>query len=102
MNKTLHNRIKQAETAAAFRGNRQRGPSGMGAVYDLINNPDRIRTPVFRRLLSEMTTAELLEQCGHLVDKEFDLSQVPMNVLLKIKDSRNPDKMLADWIGSQQ
>lgn len=98
MSKTsLINRVKQAEQAAAYRRPQHKG--GMGAVYYLINNPERIRTPQLRQMLSEMTTAELLELRGHYVEDGIDLSSVPTEILLKARDSRNPDKVLADWIG---
>lgn len=100
MNKTLSNRIRQAETAAAFKENRKRGPSGMGAVYELINNPGQIRTPQFKRLLSEMSDSELLEQCGHHADG-FSLDNVPTHILRQASNSKHPDRVLADWHGGQ-
>lgn len=99
MNKALHKRIKQAEQTVSRQPQRKSG--GMGAVYDLISNPERIRTPQLQQLLSEMTTAELLELRGYYVEQGFDLKDVPTEILLKARDSRNPDKVLADWIGAQ-
>lgn len=102
MNKVLHNRIKQVEQkTATMKQATRRGPFNLGMLYDRIHSAPETLSQVFQQLLHEMSDTELMEQCGHHVDKGFSLSLVPTEILLKAGDSKHPDKVLAGWRGSQ-
>lgn len=98
--RTLSNRLKQAEQAATMKA--KRGPYNMGMLYERMKSQPETLPRLFQQILREMTTAELLELRGYYVEQGFDLKDVPTEILLKARDSKQPDKVLSDWIGSQK
>lgn len=93
-------RILKLEQAAANRQSQRKG-GGMAGLYRRMYSEPETLSPQFQQLLKEMTTAELLELRGYYVEQGFDLKDVPLEILLKARDSKQPDKVLADWIGAQ-
>lgn len=101
MSRTLSNRIRQAEKSAAFR-QRPKRPGGMAAFYALIADPEKLEPGPLKQMIMELSTPDLLElKSTCIANGAPDLSSVPTNTLIKARDSRTPDKVLADWIGSQ-
>ena len=101
MNRTLHNRISQAEKSAAFR-QRPKQPGGMAAFYALIADPEKLEPGPLKQMLMELSTPDLLElKADCIANGAPDLSSVPTGILSKARGSRNPEKVLADWIGIQ-